>query len=106
MRPADFIRKALQTGRRVAPSQHDPWHGTPAPGSMWTYQQLAALKEAGILPEAIKTATVGVQVQNTLNWAMPPQTRPIVCPRLAVTRNGRRALIITPAGDKLWKDIV
>lgn len=106
MGAGDFIRKALQTGRRVAPSAPDTWHGTAAPGSRWTYQQHAVLKAEGIPPELVKTATVGVQVQNKLNWAMPTQTRPVLCPRLAITRNGRRALIITPAGDKLWKDIV
>lgn len=104
MAAADFIRKALLSGRRVAPSQPDPWHGTPAPGSRWTYQQIAKLKAEGRDPDTVRSCTVGVETQN--DWAMPPQRKPILCPMLTKTKSGARALIITPAGDKIWKDIL
>lgn len=102
----DLIKSALQSGRRVAPSQTDTWHGTPVSGSLWTAQQLATLRAERVSPFAIKSCTVGVQVQSTRDWAMPPETKPILVPILAKTRNGKRAKIVTPAGDKIWKDII
>lgn len=102
----DRIRKALQTGLRLAPSQNDPWHGTAASGSRWTAQQIARLRAEGRDPDTVKSCDVGVQVQNRRDWAMPPEIKPVLCPMLARTKNGRRALIITPSGDKIWKDVI
>lgn len=97
------IAEALRSGPRITPSQRDSWHGTPAPGSRWTAQQLRTIVAEGRDPDTIATTMVPVKVES--RWGGPPDTVQILCPMLARTRTKKRALIISPAGDKLWKDL-
>lgn len=101
----DRVAEALRTGRRITPSAHDPWHGDPLRGSRWTRQQVTKLKAEGRNPDTIAACQVPLQIQNRADWTMPAETRLLLCPMLAKARSGRRALIISPAGDKLWMDV-
>ena len=93
--------------RTVTPSQTSPWHGTPGPdGARWTVEQLETLVGEGRDPVHVDSATVAVRLENRGDWTMPGPVKVLLVPCLARTRFGRRALIIAPAGDKLWKDIV
>jgi hypothetical protein len=101
-RAAAMIAAALRSGPRVAPSRHDPWHGTRAQGSMWTAEQLATLERLNLDPVRVKRCQVPLQVETRANWTMPPDTVRILCPELARTRDKKRVKIITPAGDLAW----
>jgi hypothetical protein len=90
----------------VNPSATSPWHGDPMPGSRWSRQQVATLRRLGFLnPEMVATVTVTIRLQNRTDWTMPGPTRDLLVPMLSKTRNGRRALIVAPAGDRIWKDV-
>ncbi len=83
------------------------WQGTPHATSRWTVEQLAALMKEGRDPVSVSTATVlRTPRVNAANWTMPPRPVSVVLPRLAITRDGRRAKIITPAGATQWLEIV
>ena len=83
------------------------WQDTPHPTSRWTVQQLSALMKEGRDPVLVPTATILRRGRDTLaNWPMPPKPVSLVLPRLAITRDGRRAKVITPAGATQWLEIV
>ena len=83
------------------------WQGTPHPTSRWTVEQLSALAKEGRDPLYVSTATVlRTPRVNASNWTMPPKPVAYELPRLAITRDGRRAKIITPAGATQWLEIV
>lgn len=84
------------------------WQGTRAPSSRWTVEQLRKLAAEGVAePERVATATITRTPRvNAENWTLPPQPVPYVLPRLAVTRTGRRAKVVTPAGAAVWLDVV
>lgn len=99
---SERIKHALQQGRRIAPSDPDPWHGTPAKGSIWTEQQLATAERIGRDLDKLKRCQVPLQITDRVNWMMPAKVRHLLCPQLAATRDGARAKIIAPAGDIVW----
>jgi hypothetical protein len=84
------------------------WQGNEVAGSRWTAEQLTVLSRAGIKdPENVATATVLRRpAYNQEDWTMPAQPVPHVVPRLAVTRDRRRAKVVTPAGATQWLDVV
>ena len=82
------------------------WQGDRAAGSRWTTGQIHALRQAGRNPDTVATATVlRTPKVNPDNYLMPPVPVRHVLPRLAVTRDGRRAKVITPAGGVQWLEI-
>ena len=83
------------------------WQGTASPGSRWTYEQLRTLEKEGVRdPETFSTAKVMRRPRhNVADWTMPPKAVATIVPRLAVTRNGQRAKIVTPAGAVQWVDV-
>lgn len=93
------------TATTITPSSL--WQGTLVEGSRWTREQLKVLAEVGITnPEHVAIATVLRTPRfNRENWTMPPRPVEHVVPRLAVTRDGRRAKIITPAGKVDWLEV-
>jgi len=83
------------------------WQGTPHPTSRWTVEQIGTLMKEGRDPVSVPTAAVLRRPrQNPDDWTMPPKAVELVLPRLAITRDARRAKIITPAGATQWLDIV
>jgi hypothetical protein len=88
----------------ITPSSQ--WQGDQVEGSRWTTGQIHALRQAGRNPDTVATATVLRRPRvNAENWLMPPVPVRHVLPRLAITRDGRRAKVITPAGAVIWMEI-
>lgn len=119
--PAE-IDRALRSGPRVTPSHTDAWYGRPQPGSRWTAPQNHTLRTElekarasserwapGAVerlkdPERVKPFRVERQVFPQGNPTLKPVYRIFNCPLIAISQNGRRALIIAPGGDKMWVD--
>jgi hypothetical protein len=99
------IADALRGGLRVAPSRPDPWAGTLVPGSPWTRQQLAVLAAERKDPATVNRFAVAMERVNPADWGLPPEKFDLECPQLARTRSGRRVLIVTPSGDRIWRDV-
>lgn len=99
------IDEAIRSGRRIIPSKHDPWTGTPVAGERFTGEQIEGLNRAAQDPARVCIRRVPLQVPCPDN---PVGATVIVnadCPIIARTRRSHpraRVLIITPAGDKLW----
>lgn len=114
------IDRALRSGPRITPSKTDPWVGTPDKPSRWTRQQNATLRRELDLARASddrRARAVIARLRDlerveTFEHRQPmgrtANGRPIVekhlCPCLATSRDGKRALIVAPGGDKLWVD--
>lgn len=99
-----MIDDALRSGRRISPSFNDLWHGTPAAGSRWTVQQMRTMEADGRNPARTRTYQVPLLIQNRTDWALPPEVTHVLCPLIAMAKNGLRVLVITPCGDKKWTD--
>ncbi|MCH4893975.1 hypothetical protein GO308_12705 [Sphingomonas sp. SFZ2018-12] len=91
------IDQALRSGPRITPSRHDPWTGRRQPGARFTDSQLLKITDEGRNPRTIEAVDIPL---------MEEDRRVVVatatCPVLARSRNGRRMLIVAPAGDKMW----
>lgn len=101
----DQIAEALRSGRRVAPSQPDPWTGTPVAGQRFTGEQLRRLREGGHDPDRVAVREVPLEVPNRQFPLSATDTIIAHCPIIARTRRSApraRVLIITPAGDQMW----
>ena len=60
--------------------------------------------KAGRDPAVVSTATIlRMPAPRPGDWVTRPV--PVVLPRLAISRDGKRAKIITPAGAVQWMDI-
>ena len=91
------------TGGVITPSSL--WQGTPQPGSRWTVEQTNVLMKAGRDPAVVQTATVRRGYHRRPgDWMSTPVL--LTLPRLAISRDGKRAKIVTPAGAVQWMDIV
>ena len=114
------IDRALRNGPRVSPSRTDPWVGTTEPGSRWTRQQNATLRRELDLARTSddRRARAVIARLRDLERVETFEHRRVAgrtadmrtiyevttCPLLATSRDGKRALIVAPGGDKLWVD--
>lgn len=112
------IDRALRSGPRITPSRPDPWHGNPEPGSRWTRQQNATLRRELDLARSSsdrRARAVAARLCDLERVETFEHRRPVgrtadlrtiyekhLCPCLATSRDGKRALIVAPGGDKLW----
>lgn len=109
------IKIALQSGPRVAPSRPDTWPqmwaGDRAPNSRWSVKQLARLKVELDLAKGADSRLAHAVVaklrepERVEAWKLElSDGSTIDCPLLARTKDRRRVLIITPGGDKVWRE--
>jgi hypothetical protein len=109
------IKIALQSGPRVAPSRPDShpamWVGRLAPNSRWTERQLAKLKadyehaltmDSGLGRAIVRKLRDPEQVEGW--WIELSNGARVECPLLARAKGQPRVLIITPGGDKVWRE--
>jgi hypothetical protein len=110
------IKIALQSGPRVIPSRVDTWPqmwvGDRAPNSRWTVRQLAKLKSelehamtinSGLGRAIVRKLRDPDQVEGW--WMELTDGSKVECPLLATSkRRPPRILIITPGGDKIWRE--
>lgn len=88
----------------VTPSSN--WQGTAQAGSRWTVQQVAVLMERGLDPVSPPTATIARRAKvNPDDWTMPPPVERIELPRLALSRDGKRAKVVLPSGWVDWMGV-
>lgn len=78
-----------------------------AAGSRWTRAQLAALGREGVEDaERCAVATISRPVPpHEDDWTLPPVRQRVAVPRLAVTRDRRRARVVIPNGLVCWTEI-
>lgn len=91
--------------RVLNPSRISPWHGTPAAGSRWSIEQIAVIKAERKDPDTVSTAWITLMVHVGGDRSRAAVSRDLLVPTLARTRRGNRALIVTPGGHKIWKDV-
>jgi hypothetical protein len=94
-----------QRPRVLNPSRISPWHGTAAAGSRWSIEQIETLKAERRDPDTVSTAWITLMVHVGGDRTRAAVPRDLLVPALARTRRGNRALIVTPGGSKIWKDI-
>ena len=83
------------------------WNGTPVADSRWTFQQLHVLRAQGGDPELCATGTIARRAKvHPEDWTRPAPIIRTELPCLAVTRDRKRAKLVTPAGATQWFDIV
>lgn len=87
---------------RVAPSNISPWEGTPVNGSPWTQQQLQVLATDRGGRTDFPSRPVKLQMPAPTLSSPPPEPYFVDCPIIARTRSGKRVLIVTPRGHKIW----
>lgn len=110
------IKIALQSAPRVNPSRVDTypemWAGKRAEGSRWTPRQLAKLKSELDKAKAVNSRLAHAVVAKLREpekvegwWMELSDGSRIECPLLARTKKRpARILIITPGGDKIWRE--
>lgn len=102
-----IIRDDAERGYRSTIPVAANGNGVAEPGSRWTRQQLAALTREGLQnTERCAVAVVSqLEAAHEEDWTLPPLRRRVTLPRLAITRDGRRAKVITLAGAVTWTEV-
>jgi hypothetical protein len=89
--------------RTVTPSKISIWEGTPVEGMRYTAQQLAAMKAERPGWARFHDRMVKLTYPSVTAWG-PPTEVMVPCPIIAWSKDRKRVLAITPAGDQQWMD--